>query len=86
MAKYITTPMIIEAMQFDRNNFNELVEFTNGKASNLTIEKRLDGRAWCYIDLTGSPVYEGDYVIKDSFGSLSINFADKIIRFDAVNE
>lgn len=73
MPKYIRIePIIVLAMQFDRNKFDELVEFTYGRANNLIMEKCINGRAWCYVDKTGPPLYEWDYVINSAGGELTI--------------
>lgn len=66
MAKYRKKPVVIEALQFTRSNFNEIKEFTDSKAHNFTIEKRIDGIATCIIPtLEGQHIAtEGDYIIK----------------------
>lgn len=64
--KYKKRPVEIEAIQFTRNNWNEIVEFTNGKAFNFAIEKRPSGYAYCLIrTLDGDmKAKNGDYIIK----------------------
>ena len=64
--KYRKKPVEIEAIQFTRDNFDEIVKFTNGKAENFTIERCLNGKCFCEI-----PTLEGvmtanekDYIIK----------------------
>lgn len=66
MAKYRKKPVVIEAIQFTRNNFQEIKEFTDSKAHTLTIEKRIDGIATCIIPtLEGQHIAtEGDFIIK----------------------
>lgn len=62
----------VEAIQFMRNTFEKTVEFTAGKAFNLTIERRINGKAWCYIPTPygNTAVNETDYIVKLSDGSL----------------
>lgn len=64
--KYKKKPVIIEAVQFTRSNFDEIVKFTEGKAKNLTIERTLNGNCYCTISTLEGPmkVSEHDYIIK----------------------
>lgn len=64
--KYRKLPVEVEAVQFTRNNFDEIKEFTNGAATDLTIPRCIDGIATCNIDtLEGSHIaVEYDYIIK----------------------
>ena len=64
--KYIKKPVVIEAIQFSRNNFSEIKLFTNNTAHSLTIEKQIDGIATCIIPtLEGQHIAnEGDFIIK----------------------
>ena len=64
--KYRKKPVEIVAVQFTRNNFDEIWEFTNNTAINFTIERRIDGIATCIIPtLEGQHIAtEGDYIIK----------------------
>jgi hypothetical protein len=66
MAKYRKKPVVIEAVRFRRNNFQEIKEFTEEKAHSLTIERRIDGVATCIIPtLEGQHIAtEGDFIIK----------------------
>ena len=66
MPQYRKKPVIIEAIQFNRNNWNEILEFTNNTAHTITIEKRMDGKCTCIIPtLEGEHIAnEGDYIIK----------------------
>ena len=59
-------PVVIEAIEFTRNNFQEIRDFTDYKADTLTIERRIDGIATCIIPtLEGQHIAtEGDYIIK----------------------
>lgn len=64
--KYRKKPVEIEAIIFKRNNWNDILEFTDYTAHTLTIERRIDGVATCVIStLEGEHVAtEGDYIIK----------------------
>lgn len=57
----------IEAIQFTRNNWEELVAFTNGKIYNLQIEKRPGGKAMCKLESGTATlaIDEYDYIVKD---------------------
>jgi hypothetical protein len=66
MAKFRKNPVVIEAIQFDRNNWEDVKEFTNCNAKIITIERRIDGKATTIIstlegDMTAT---EGDWIIK----------------------
>ena len=83
--KYIKkNPHVIEAMQFTGDNFEEIVEFTNGRADYF-----IHDGAWklgiappqvqMWIKPIGlsieKPIVEGDYVIKDEasgYGEISV--------------
>ena len=57
----------IEAIQFTRENFEEVQQFTQGQAINFTIEKRPNGACFCWLeDNNGwkSKVCEGNYIVK----------------------
>lgn len=64
--KYMTKPCEIEAEIFSRNFWDDIVSFTEGKATNLTIPKKLFGKATCTIEtLEGTMIAtEGDYIIR----------------------
>ena len=66
MAFYRKKPVVIEAVQFTRSNWDKIKEFTNDTAYTLTIERRIDGIATCIIPtLEGQHIAtEGDYIIK----------------------
>lgn len=70
MAFYKKKPVIIEAIQFTRNNWDDIVNFTNLTAHTLRIEKRIDGIATCIIPtLEGQHIAtEGDFIIKGVHG------------------
>ena len=65
--KYRKKPVEVEAMQFKRDNFGDIVKFTNGKAINFQIERiYTNGECWCEIQtLEGvMKANENDYIIK----------------------
>lgn len=64
--KYRTKPCEIEAIEFTRESYNEVVNFTNGKAKDMIIERCLNGKAYCKIEtLEGDMIAtEGDFIIK----------------------
>lgn len=64
--QYKKKPVVIEAVQFTRNNWDELVAFTNGKATSFNKSLILDDKYICNINtLEGIMVAtEGDYIIK----------------------
>lgn len=64
--KYRKKPVVIEAIVFTRDNFEEVVEFTNGTAHTLRIERRPNGKCTCIIPtLEGQHIAtEGDYIIR----------------------
>ena len=64
--KYRKKPVIVDAIEFTRDNWNEIVEFTNGKACNLRIERRPDGICTCIIPMLegNHTALEGDYIIR----------------------
>lgn len=68
--KYRKKPVLIEAVQFTSKNWGEVVKFTHGAASNLTIERRPGGACFCVIlTLEGNHrASEGDYIIKGVHG------------------
>lgn len=63
MAKYIKKPVVIEAMQFTKKNWEEVLKFIQCK---FTINWTTDGRIICIIStLEGDmKATEGDYIIK----------------------
>lgn len=66
MSKFRKKPVEIEAVKFIRNNWYEVVSFTNGRAHTLKIERRINGVATCIIlTLEGHHIAtEGDWIIK----------------------
>lgn len=70
MSKYRKKPVVIDAIVFTRNNFEEVVSFTEGKAHSLAIDRRPDGKCTCMIPtLEGEHIAtEGDYIIRGIHG------------------
>ena len=68
--KYRKKPVLIEAVQFARNNFEEIVSFTKGTAHTFRTERRPDGKCTCIIPtLEGEHIAtEGDYIIRGVHG------------------
>lgn len=64
--KYRKKPVEIEALKFTRDNWQDVLMFTQGQAHTLTIEKRIDGKCTCIIPtLEGQHIAtEGDWIIK----------------------
>ena len=64
--KFRKKPVEIEAIQFTRLNWEEIQQFTNNKATSLTIERRINGECTCIIQtLEGNmTANEGDWIIK----------------------
>jgi hypothetical protein len=85
MAQYRKKPVEIEAIIFRRNNWNDVLEFTNNTAHTLSIERRIDSVATCIIPtLEGQHIAtEGDYIIKGVKGEF---YPCKPDIFDATYE
>lgn len=68
--KYRKKPVVIEAVLFTRETFDEVKEFTDGKVSTMIIPRCPDGKATCIIPtLEGDHIAtEGDYIIKGVHG------------------
>lgn len=66
MAQYRKKPVVIEALKFTRNNWDEVKLFTNDTAHTLRIEKCINGLSTCIIPtLEGQHIAtEGDWIIK----------------------
>ena len=64
--KYKKKPVGIEAVQFTRDNVEEIKEFTEGNAINFRTERCINGKSYCEIKtLEGTmTATEGDYIIK----------------------
>lgn len=68
--KYRKKPVTIRAVEFRRDNFDEVVQFTNDTAHTLRIERRPDGKCTCIIPtLEGEHIAtEGDFIIEGVHG------------------
>lgn len=64
--KYRMKPVVIEAVLFRRNNWDDIRSFTEGCAYDFRIEKCINGKAYCHIETLEGEVTatEGDYIIK----------------------
>lgn len=64
--QYVKKPVVIEAIKFTRDNWDDVREFTKGIATNMVIERNPDGKCWCTVGtLEGDHMaMEGDYIIK----------------------
>ncbi|AEA86229.1 hypothetical protein phi9O_gp5 [Clostridium phage phiCP9O] len=64
--KYRKKPVVVEAVKFTRDCFEEIKEFTNGKAYNFRTEKTINGKSYCDIKTLEGVITatEGDYIIK----------------------
>ena len=68
--KYRKKPVVIEALEFTRDNFEDVIRFTNGKVTDFRIPKHPSGLAMCVIPtLEGNHIArEGDLIIKGVHG------------------
>lgn len=68
--KYRKKPVVIDAVQFKRDKFKEIEDFTQGKATYFRAERHTGGKAYCSIEtLEGNmTATEGDYIIKGISG------------------
>lgn len=64
--KYKKKPVVVEAIQFTRQSYDEVRRFTDNEACRLVVPRCIGGKAVCYIEtLEGVMVAtEGDYIIK----------------------
>jgi hypothetical protein len=63
---YRKKPVDIEAVQFTKDNYSEVWQFTNGMAHTFVIDLRPEGKDTCIIPtLEGQHIAtEGDYIIR----------------------
>ena len=56
----------IEAIQFKRNEFEDINEFTEGNAFNFRTERHMNGKSYCAIKTSVGTITaaEDDYIIK----------------------
>ena len=68
--KYRKKLVEIEAIQFKRNEFEDINEFTEGNAFNFRTERCINGKSYCEIKTLEGTITaaEGDYIIKDVNG------------------
>jgi len=64
--KYRKKPVEIDAIIFSRNNWEEIVEFTNGNARSMITPRCPDGKSTCVVGTLEGPhtATEGDFIIK----------------------
>jgi len=64
--QYKKKPVVISAVKFTRNNWDEVREFTEYKAHTILIPKHIDGKATCTIETLEGDITatEGNYIIK----------------------
>lgn len=64
--KYVTKPVTIEAIQFTRDNWKEVKEFSKNSFRGVSIERRPNGECFCMIDTLEGVMQakENDYIIK----------------------
>lgn len=76
--RYRTKPTYIEAVQFTRDNWTEIISFTNGIAEGFEIERGQNGRCFCHVltDIGMHLVTEGDYIIKNKNGLFDVRRAE----------
>lgn len=68
--RYRTKPVEIEAVQFTRESWAKVQSFTDGKAVNMTIERRPNGKCYCHVltEIGTALVNEGDFIVETSPG------------------
>lgn len=66
MAKYKKKPVVVDAIKFTRDKFEEVSKFTEGKAFKFRTERCINGKSYCDLKtLEGvMTATEGDYIIK----------------------
>ena len=71
--KYRKKQVEIEAIQFKRNEFEDINEFTEGNAFNFRTERHINGKSYCEIKTSVGIITaaEGDYIIKGVDGDFS---------------
>ena len=69
--RYRKKPIEIEAIQFTRDNVEEIKEFTEGNAFNFRTERSINGKSYCEIKILEGTMTatEGDYIIKGVTGA-----------------
>lgn len=67
--RYIKKPVVIEAVQFTRENIDKCVEFSQGNLEKITLPRCINGKMTGAIKTLesghgGQIVTEGDFIIK----------------------
>jgi hypothetical protein len=64
----------VNAIQFKRDCFEEIREFTNGRAIEFRTERCINGKSYCEVSTNLGLVTatEGDYIVKNNKGSLRV--------------
>lgn len=62
------------AIKFTRNNWKDVVAFTDGDAHSIVTEKRIDGKCTCLISSGNGNLVakENDYITKDYLGQYDV--------------
>lgn len=70
--RYRMRTVSLEAIEFTCDNWHKVVEFTDGKAHDLLIERRRNDRVTCTVDTAEGPVTvtQGDYLIRGLKGAI----------------
>ncbi|AGO49530.1 hypothetical protein Phi4:1_gp117 [Cellulophaga phage phi4:1] len=70
MTKFRKKPVVIDAIKFTRNTFDEVKAFTEGQAHTLSIERSINGKCTCVIPTLEGPMTasENDWIIKGVSG------------------
>jgi len=67
----------MKAIRFTRDNWKEVVKFTNNQAKDLMIEKRPDGKCWC--GLNDNRINENDIILNINDTFITKDVASNII-------
>lgn len=64
--KYRKKPVVVEAIQFTRNNMMEVKQFINNKDCLFTTDRTPYGKCYCRFETLEGTITatEGDYIIK----------------------
>ena len=67
-------PTEVNAIQFNRNDWDELREFTNKKITDLMIPKCPNCEAYCTLKTVNGThtVTEGDFIVKNETGNFTV--------------
>jgi len=84
--KYKRIPVVIDAIQFTRDNCIEVIEFTNNSARNIVIR---GGKCRCVIETQkgNHTAFEGDFIIKDTNGDFyPCNPNEFTLTYEKINQ